>query len=224
MTEDRHDAALVVGDNQPEIRNKTRNLSVILQGEAGAADYVAHLSPSEVGSLADAAGQSRHGDRDSLMIRVTYDAALRISETLGLRMCDLVATRSGYVLHILGKGNRAGVAAISDRTAEQIMAYAWQYKLQPEDRIFEISRTQAFRIITAAYERSGIRQPSKAMDHVGRCHVLRHSGAIERLRASGNPRSVQAQLRHRTALTTMRYLKTLSADESLKIQQGVNPW
>jgi len=29
------------------------------------------------------------------------------------------------------------------------------------------------------------------------------------------------QLRHKSALMTMRYLKTLSADESLKIQQAV---
>lgn len=32
----------------------------------------------------------------------------------------------------------------------------------------------------------------------------------------------QSQLRHKSALMTMRYLKTLSADEFLKIQQAVD--
>ena len=34
--------------------------------------------------------------------------------------------------------------------------------------------------------------------------------------------ATQSQLRHKTALMTMRYLKTLSADESLRIQQTVD--
>jgi len=52
--------------------------------------------------------------------------------------------------------------------------------------------------------------------------VLRHSGAIARLKASGNPKSVQHQLRHKSAQMTLRYMKTMSADESLVIQHGVN--
>jgi cytochrome P450 len=52
--------------------------------------------------------------------------------------------------------------------------------------------------------------------------VLRHSGALERLRATGNPRAVQEQLRYSTALMTMRYLKTLTVDEAIAIQEGVD--
>jgi integrase len=44
---------------------------------------------------------------------------------------------------------------------------------------------------------------------------------IERLRQIGNPKAVQDRLRHKSALITMRYLKTLSVDESLRIQQSV---
>jgi integrase len=57
---------------------------------------------------------------------------------------------------------------------------------------------------------------------VGTVHVLRHSGAIARLAATGNPKAVQDQLRHKEARMTLRYLKTLSAQESIKIQQGVD--
>ena len=42
-------------------------------------------------------------------------------------------------------------------------------------------RSQVFRICQDAYQRAGIRQPSKATDRVGAVHVLRHSGALARL-------------------------------------------
>jgi integrase len=57
---------------------------------------------------------------------------------------------------------------------------------------------------------------------VGMVHMLRHSGAIERLRLTGNPRSVQAQLGHKTIDMTMRYLRTLSDEEGVAIQAGVD--
>jgi len=76
--------------------------------------------------------------------------------------------------------------------------------------------------VTDAFDKAGIPRPTKERDHVGGVHILRHSGAIERLRLTGNPRATQNQLRHKSALMTMRYLKTLTADESLKIQQGVD--
>ena len=59
-------------------------------------------------------------------------------------------------------------------------------------------------------------------EHVGTVHVLRHSGALARLAATGNPKAVQDQLRHKEARMTLRYLKTLSAQESIKIQQDVD--
>lgn len=46
--------------------------------------------------------------------------------------------------------------------------------------------------------------------------------AIERLRLTSNPSATQSHLRHKSALMTMRYLKTLNEDESLKIQQAVD--
>ncbi len=206
----------------PKLRNKSKNLSVILNGESGSEDYCIHLNPVEIDLLASTAGNSRHGERDSLLIRVTFDAALRISETLGLRMCDLDVLN--HILHVRGKGDHPGVSAISPGTVEKIGLYAWNQKLDINDRIFPISRTQAYRIITTAYDRAAIRRPTKQNDHVGPIHILRHSGAIERLKKSGNPRSIQAQLRHRTASTTMRYLKTISQDESMEIQKVVDPW
>jgi len=52
-------------------------------------------------------------------------------------------------------------------------------------------------------------------------HLFRHSGAIERLRQTGNPRALQLHLGHASPLMTMRYLSTLTAEEALRINQGV---
>jgi integrase len=52
-------------------------------------------------------------------------------------------------------------------------------------------------------------------------HLFRHSDAIERLRQTGNPRALQLHLGHASPLMTMRYLSTLTAEEALRINQGV---
>ena len=69
-----------------------------------------------------------------------------------------------------------------------------------------------------AFEVSGVLKPP----HVGAVHVLRHSGLIERLEATGNPKAVQDQARHQSFKMTQRYMKTVSAKHSLKINQGVD--
>lgn len=56
-------------------------------------------------------------------------------------------------------------------------------------------------------------------EHVGWVHVLRHSGAIERLRATRHAPGVQAQLGHKSMLMTLRYMKTLNAEEALEHSQ-----
>jgi len=143
-----------------------------------------------------------------------------VSEALGVRPVDLQRTPDGWAVKVMGKGSKPGVVAISASIAAELQSYCYRARIGEGERIFPISRSQAFRIVTEAFDKAGIPRPSKKRDHVGGVHVLRHSGAIERLRLTGNPRATQSQLRHKSALMTIRYLKTLSTDESLKIQQA----
>lgn len=210
----------------PAIPKKAANLPAIMRGQAGdSGGYVPHLSRGDVQLMTVVAAQDkRHGRRDAALIRTIYDAALRVSEALSIRHCDLEQTPDGWQVHVLTDSKTgAGVAAISAGTVTDLYAVILELKREPTDRIFGISRSQAYRIIVTAYEKSGVRRPGVALDGVGACHVLRHSGAIERLKLTGNPRAVQHQLRHKSVSMTMRYLKTLQADESMVIQQGVNP-
>ena len=84
--------------------------------------------------------------------------------------------------------------------------------------LFAITKYRAHQILKRAFEVAGIQKPP----HVGAVHVLRHAGAMARLRETGNPQALQEQLGHTTAKMTLRYLKTLTADEALRINQGVD--
>lgn len=202
-------------------RNKSNQQLAIRRAEAGTADYVVHLNLDQVKELADAAGRSRHGERDRLLVQLLFDGCLRCSEAIGVRPCDIVQDYTGWTVKVKGKGNKTALVAISPTLAAQLQAYAYRHKLDENDRIFPITRSQVFRIVTNAFDCAGIPRPRRETDQVGAVHILRHSGAIERLRQTGNPKAIQDQLRHKSALMTLRYLKTISREESIQIQQGV---
>jgi integrase len=223
MTDSQNETALTARVDSKTLRNKTYQVSAIQRAEVEAADYVPHVSANQVRLMAIVAGQnSRHGERNGLLIKFIFDGCLRVSEALRIRPLDLQATQDGWMVRVMGKGSKPGVVAVSASTAAELQSYCYRFKVSEDERIFPVSRSQVFRIVTEAFDKAGIPRPSKDRDHVGGVHILRHSGAIERLRLTGNPRATQSQLRHKSALMTLRYLKTLSADESLKIQQVVD--
>jgi integrase len=223
MEDGKNETCLTVRADNTALCNKTINVSAIKKTEAGAADYVPHVSPGDIRLMVTVAGQQkRHGERNALLIKFLYDGTLRCSEGIGVRPCDIARDSGGWAVSIIGKGSKPGRVAISARLAAEIQSYCYRFKIAETDRIFPISRSQCFRIVCNAFVRAGVRRPTRVVDKVGAVHVLRHSGAIERLRQTGNPKALQDQLRHKSAQMTLRYLKTINADESLRIQQGVD--
>jgi integrase len=209
------------------IRNSSANLSKIIHGQAENADYVSFLRPADVKLMITTAKlnkRQQNGDRNGCLIQVLFDGCLRISEALGLRHCDIQRTSAGWLLAVLGKGNRPGLVAVSSDTVAALKSYILDYHIGDTDKIFNLSRSGAFREIQHIYEQSGVRMPSMLQDRVGAIHILRHSGCICRLQISGQPKEIQEQLRHRSAAMTLRYLKTVSHIEALRNQQQVNVW
>ena len=203
---------------QPGILNKSDKGLIIRKSQDMGAGYVPHLGVDQVLRMAEAVRDNREGDRDRLLIITLFDACLRISEALSLRPRDIEDTPAGWQIRFHGvKKGGWTVAAISASLAAQLQAYAYRQQIPPDGLFYPINRSRAFQIIQAAMDKAGIVKP----DGVGAVHILRHSGAIERLRRT-NPKAVQDQLRHRSMTMTLRYLKTLAQEESLKIQQGVD--
>ncbi len=185
----------------------------IRQAEGGTADYVPHISFDDVRHMCE-----HLSERDRLLVQTLFDGCLRASEAIRLLPLHLHYQDDGWIIHVFGKGDKASIVAISSSLAAQLQAYAYREKLDKADKFFPINRHRVYQIVSTAIKKAGIVKP----EHVGAVHVLRHSGALERLKQTGNPKAVQDQLRHKSALMTLRYMKTLAHEESIKIQQGVD--
>jgi len=181
---------------------------------------VPHWGVAEVLRLAAAArerGRGHKGERDGLLVETLFDGALRVSEGLGLRPLDITKTGEGYLVNVVGKvGFRQ--AAVSPSLVSRLQSYAFERGMDRSGRFFPFNKHRAWQIIDAAADLANLIKPPG----VGTVHILRHSGAIERMRITGNPRSVQDQLGHSTPAMTLRYFRTLSQQESLRIQEGVD--
>ena len=200
------------------ILNNSSKVLAVRQGRDYTSAPVGHITQGDVQLMAIVAGRGRDGERNALLIKTLFDGCFRVSEALSIRPGDITKTDDGYFVSIIGKGRKPGKVAVSTSLVSELIAYCYRQGIDKDTRIFPITRSRAFQVVQKAMKDAGIRKP----DGVGAVHVLRHSGAIERLKKTGNPKAVQDQLRHRSASMTLRYMKTLSQEESLKINEGVD--
>jgi len=186
-----------------------------------AGGYVPHLSIDEVLRLVQAVkdtSKAKYQTRNALLVKTLFDGCLRCSEALSIRPMDIVETPDDCRVRILGKGNKYREVAISRSLVADLHSYAGVAGISKSGHFWPIKRRRVHQMIARAMEYAGIRKP----DHVGAVHLMRHTGAIERMKVTGNPKSVQDQLGHSDAGMTLRYMKTLQRDESLKIQGEVD--
>ena len=180
-----------------------------------AAPLLAYWSPEAIAAMVEATRGRRSGDRNANFIRVVYVGSLRVSEALALTPSDI---GPGPILRLrVTKGKKPRPVAITRAVADALLAYAQRQRLTEYDRLFPFSRFAARRIVQRAAMDAGTWVPG------ARTHLLRHSGAIERLRQHGNPRALQLHLGHARPDTTLRYLTTLQLEEAVRINQGVDP-
>ncbi len=118
------------------------------------------------------------------------------------------------VLDIIGKGNKPRLVSCPEALARNLFTYARHKGLGSQDRFFPFNRTRGWQII---------KQAAKKAEFEKRVfpHLLRHSDAIERLKQTGNPKALQYHLGHSSISMVMRYLSTLTQEDSLRIQQKV---
>jgi integrase/recombinase XerD len=178
-----------------------------------ALQIVPYLTSEEVQAMTRAC-PGRHRERDGLLIHTLFQTGLRISEALSLTPRRIGAHQGHAVLHIIGKGGKPRLVACPDPLAHRLKSYAFDRNLGLDEPIFGITRKRAWQILKKAAEQAGITKKVYP-------HLLRHSDAIERLRQTGNPKALQIHLGQASAMMTMRYLSTLTAEDALRIQQAV---
>ncbi len=193
----------------------TKSLVKSKMGLQRATSIVPYLTPEEVYQMAEAASGSRNGERDKLLILLLFETGLRVSEALSLTPRSIGQHEGKPIIYLKrGKGKKPRMVACPEELAHRIRSYAYSKEVGIDDRIFPINRKRAWQIVKEAGDKAGLQKRVCP-------HLLRHSDAIERLRQTGNPKALQLHLGHSSALMTMRYLATLTAEDALRIQQQV---
>lgn len=175
---------------------------------------VSYLTPDEIKILILEARKRRNGERDSLLILVLFETGLRISEALSLTPSKIDIFEGKPVLRIVGKGGKPRTVACPERLTDKIRAYGNRNRIELEQKFFPINRQRAWQILKEVSQKAGLTKRIYP-------HLLRHSDAIERLRQTGNPKALQHHLGHSSMTMVMRYLSTLTKEDSLRIQQQV---
>ncbi len=178
MTDPPQVLAIREGNSPARLTNSAKRAA---SAEAGRP--VPHWGLDQVLALVEAArrrGRGVKGDRDALLVQTIFDAALRVSEALGLRPTDIVRTPTGYRLRVSGKTGYREVAA-SPSLIARLQGYAYETSLSRDVRFFPINRHRVRQIVDGAAEVAGLTKPPG----VGTVHILRQSDAIERMRVSG---------------------------------------
>jgi integrase/recombinase XerD len=148
------------------------------------------------------------------LVNLLFQTGLRISEALNLTPSHIQRFEGKPVLSVIGKGRKIRMIGIPERLADRLKSYAYEKKLGGRDRLFPINRSRAWQIVKRASVGAGFNKRIYP-------HIFRHSGALERLRQTGNPKALQLHLGHSSTLMTMRYLNTLTQEDAVRINQDV---
>lgn len=173
---------------------------------------VAHLTVAEMEAVLDAPDPATaEGIRDRAMLHVGFAAGLRVSELVGLQLVDVSFQPTPSIL-VRGKGRRERLLPIWKETATAIRAWLrvrWP-ALGPElflnARGQNITRSGFEYVLKKHVTSAGASCPSLLKRQVSP-HVLRHTCAMNTLRATGDIRKVSLWLGHSCMQTTEVYVR-----------------
>ncbi|WP_022671325.1 tyrosine-type recombinase/integrase [Hippea alviniae] len=142
-----------------------------------------------------------------LVLRFT---GARISEVLNIKYEDIDFRNAGTRLitlkrHNPRKKNSFRIVPVPVNVTSEIATYIAQYP-QIKDTLFQLDRTFFYRVFKSRCEEAGI---PKELAHP---HILRHTRAIELLRAGVPVTIVQNLLGHSALTTTAVYLKISNSE------------
>jgi integrase/recombinase XerD len=174
---------------------------------------ILHLNRQEMEAVLNAPDPSiRAGVRDRAMLHVGFTAGLRVSELVGLRLDD-VTFESRYVnIHVLGKGRKERTLKLWKTVANSIRAWlairgeAAAHELFLNARGEPMTRSGFAYVLRKHVAIAAENCPSLKGKRVSP-HVLRHTCAMNVLRATGDIRKVALWLGHSSTQTTDAYTR-----------------
>lgn len=192
------------------------------------ARLVRHLTMEETQALLDAPGvDTRDGIRDRAMIYLTVTAGLRVSELIGLSLEDLSFDANYAEIRVQGKGRKERVLKLWKAVAKSLRAWLKVRGSSDAPELFLNARAEpmtrsGFEYILRKHVSTA---SSKCVSLTGKRvspHVLRHTCAMNTLRATHDVRKVALWLGHASPQTTEIYLQA-DPTERLEILGAYTP-
>lgn len=170
-----------------------------------------HLTRQEFDALLNAPDQrTARGRRDRTLLLFLGRTGARVSEALGVDVCDLQLDRSRPKVLLHGKGRKERIVPISDDLAKALKALIRERGLEAHERrplfigshgerLTRFGATHIVRRAVAAADRPELASRSVSP------HVLRHTLAMTLLQSGVDLLTIQAWLGHSQVATTHRY-------------------
>ena len=196
---------------EPACLDLARRVHAIPQ-KKGDVPLIGYLDRKELQALLDAPDpHTLSGIRDRAMLRLAYNAGLRVSELVGLGTGDLMRPGLNEV-HVVGKGRRERILPLWKETRCALRDWLAIRPPVADQHLFlnaqktGMSRRGFAKRLALHAETAAVVVPSIASRKVSP-HVLRHSCAIHTLEATGDVRKVSLWLGHSSLQTTEMYLR-----------------
>jgi site-specific recombinase XerD len=183
-------------------------------------NLVAFLAPAESNAFIAAPDRTTWiGRRDHALLVVAIETGLRVSELVNLK-CEDVVLQTGPHVRCLGKGRKERCTPLKSQTVGVLRIWLKERNGNPSDPLFSsrrggtLSRDAVERLVTKYAAVACQTCPSLKGKRVSP-HVLRHTTAVDLLRAGVDHTVIALWLGHESPETTRVYL---DADLSIKEQ------
>jgi site-specific recombinase XerD len=191
-----------------------------IPGKRTVKPMISHLTPPELRALLAAPDRrTMRGRRDYAMMLFLGETGARVSEALGVDSADLRCERPCQVL-LRGKGSKERVVPLREHTVTVLRALRKERGLDAHDaaplfangRGERLTRFGVTHLIRRALRTASERHPDLGRRTVSP-HVLRHTAAMNLLRAGVDLAVIRSWLGHVNLNTTHHYLE---ADVEMK--------
>ena len=175
------------------------------------------FTPEQVVRIVNAKPVRRNETRARVAALTALDTGMRIQELLNLRRPD--ADFDNLLFRVHGKGNKHRLVPMSIELRKLLWRYLSQHQF---DRVFcthngtspsQRNLSRDFKLLCARLGITGVRVSF---------HTLRHSFAVEYLKAGGNVLYLQRILGHTTLEMTNRYVRSLGIDDLKAVHSGLS--